>query len=66
LNISLLKSSSARTPDTLDVAGHALAETLGRLKAEGRTVEAMEVGKTNGIWRLTLGPKPESKASCNS
>jgi hypothetical protein len=48
----------------LDVAGHALAETLGRLKAEGRTVEAMEVGKTNGIWRLTLGkahehPNPE-------
>jgi hypothetical protein len=66
MNIKLLKSSSARTPDTMDVPGHALAETLGRLKAEGRSVEGMEIGETNGIWRLTLGPKPESKASCNS
>ena len=61
MNIRLLKSSSAKTPDTLDVAGHALAETLGRLKLEGRAVTGMEVGETNGIWRLTLGTKLESK-----
>lgn len=34
------------------VMSRGLPEMLDRLKAEGKRVEVMEVGRTNGEWRL--------------
>ena len=54
MNIRELKAKPVVDRETLDVPCHRLAETVSYLKVQGIIIEAMETGKTNGIWRLTV------------